>query len=87
MYRGQLTLAPGEELGMWNTYLFAQTKNDVPLNTDPLVAAQTIGGLPVTNSFSEGGVFDNFIYGKSCSIKINPNGKFRVIAPAPEIEK
>ncbi len=86
IYKGQLTLAPGEELGIWNTYLFAQTKNDVPVGTDPLIAAQTIGGLPVTNNFSEGGTAYNIAYGNLCMIDINANGKFEVINPVPEIK-
>ena len=44
LYRGQLVLAPNEELGRWSTYLFAQTRNDVPLGTPPDVAAERLAG-------------------------------------------
>jgi hypothetical protein len=80
LYRGDLQLAPDEELGPWTTYLFAQTRNDVPLGTDPAVAAQTIGGLPVTDNFTDAGETDHFIYGHRCNVDIVPNGEFEVVA-------
>jgi hypothetical protein len=83
VYRGELPLAPDEELGVWSTYLFAQTRNDVPSGTDPLIAATTIGGLPVTNNFTDGGGSDNITYGHSCLVDIVPNGQFEVVAPPP----
>jgi hypothetical protein len=83
VYRGELPLAPDEEIGMWSTYLFAQTRNDVPLGTDPLLAATTIGGLPVTNNFTDGGGSDNITYGHSCLVDLVPNGQFEVVAPSP----
>jgi len=81
VYRGEFSLAPDEEIGMWSTYLFAQTRNDVALGTDPLIAATTIGGLPVTNNFTDGGGSDNITYGHSCLVDIVPNGQFQVVAP------
>ena len=81
LYRGQLVLAPDEELGLWSTYLFAQTLNDVPLGQDPLTAARTIGGLPVTNNFTDLGQTYNITYGTACNIGPVPYGNFRVIAP------
>ena len=82
LYRGQLVLAPDEELGLWSTYLFAQTLNDVPLGQDPLTAARTIGGLPVTNNFTDLGQTYNITYGTTCNIGPVPFGNFRVIAPS-----
>ena len=77
-YRGEFTLLPDEEIGMWSTYLFAQTRNDVPLGADPLIAATTIGGLPVTSNFVDAGGSDNITYGHSCLVDIVPNGQFEV---------
>ena len=77
-YRGEFTLLPDEEIGMWSTYLFAQTRNDVPLKADPLIAATTIGGLPVTSNFVDAGGSDNITYGHSCLVDIVPNGQFEV---------
>ena len=81
LYRGQLLLAPNEELGVWSTYLYAQTLNDVPLGQDPLTAARTIGGLPVTNNFTDLGQTYNITYGTACNIGPAPYGNFRVVAP------
>jgi hypothetical protein len=80
-YRGEFTLLPDEEIGMWSTYLFAQTRNDVPLGADPLIAATTIGGLPVTSNFVDAGGSDNITYGHSCLVDIVPNGQFEVTPP------
>jgi len=80
-YRGTLELSHSEELGEWSTYVFAQTRNDVPLGTDPTVAAQTIGGLPVTDNYVDGGDTDHFIYGHRCNVDLRPDGSFEVIAP------
>ena len=86
VYRGEMPLAPDEELGIWTTYLFAQTRNDVPVGTDPLVAATIIGGLPVTNNYADGGESDNITYGHSCLVDIVPNGQFEVVMPKPDNE-
>jgi hypothetical protein len=83
LYRGELPLAADEEIGMWSTYLFAQTRNDVSLGADPLIAAKTIGGLPVTDNFTAGGESDNITYGHSCLVDIVPNGEFEVVSPPP----
>jgi hypothetical protein len=80
LYRGQLLLAPNEELGRWSTYLFAQTRNDVPLGTEPTAAARTIGGLPVTSNFVDGGSTDSFIYGHRCNIDLVQDGSFEVVS-------
>jgi hypothetical protein len=85
LYSGQLVLAPDEELGRWSTYLFAQTRNDVALGTGPDAAARTIGGLPVTHNFVDGGATDSFIYGHHCNIDLVQDGSFEVI-PAPVIQ-
>ncbi|MCP4307140.1 MAG: hypothetical protein GY788_20160 [bacterium] len=37
-------------LGPWRKWMFVQTANDVPPGTDPLEAAKTIGGLPVSKN-------------------------------------
>jgi hypothetical protein len=82
LYRGVLDLASDEELGVWSTYLFAQTSNTVALGTDPLVAAQTIGSLPVTHNFVSEGESDNITYGHTCNVALAPDGSFEVVAPA-----
>lgn len=85
LYRGTLNLAPDEELGRWSTYLFAQTRNDVAVGIDPLVAAQTIGGLPATHNFFFAGDSDNITYGHTCNIDIASDGSFEVATPAPSV--
>lgn len=80
VYRGELPLAPDEELGTWSTYLFAQTRNDVSLGTEPTLAAQTIGGLPVTDNFVDAGSIDHITYGRACLVDLRPNGSFDVVA-------
>lgn len=84
LYAGELRLAPDEELGIWQTYVFAQTRNNVPLGTDPLKAAQTIGGLAVTNNFVAAGDSYNITYGHSCLIDVVPDGEFEVVAGMPQ---
>jgi hypothetical protein len=85
LYGGNLQLAPDEELGTWKTFLFAQTLNDVHLGMDPLLAAQIIGGLPVTNNFIDAGGSENITYGHQCNVEIVPDGDFDVVdtRPAP----
>lgn len=79
LYMGQVTLAPDEELGPWKTFLFAQTRNDVLSGTDPAVAAQTIGGWPVTDNFVSTRASESLAYGHQCNIEIVPNGDFAVV--------
>jgi hypothetical protein len=79
LYSGRLVLAPDEELGRWSTYLFAQTRNDVAVGVAPEVAARTIGGLPVTHNFTDGGETESFIYGHRCNIDLAQDGTFEVI--------
>jgi len=79
LYTGQVELAPNEELGQWKTYLFAQTRNDVPLGTKPTEAARTIGGLPVTNNFTDAGESENITYGHMCNVELVPDGDFEVV--------
>jgi hypothetical protein len=73
-YTGIVRLAPDEELGMWQTYLLAQTRNNVAQGADPLQAARTIGGLVLTDNFITSGQSDNITYGKSCNIDVVPSG-------------
>jgi hypothetical protein len=81
VYSGKLILASDEELGDWSTFLFAQTLNDATLGEDPLVAARTIGGLPVTDNFADLGQSFNIAYGNSCDVGLAADGTFRVAAP------
>lgn len=83
LYGGELQLAPDEDLGAWRTYLFAQTRNNVPPRTDPLVAAETIGGLVVTDNYMSVGESYNITYGTSCVLDTVPDGQFVVEAPQP----
>jgi hypothetical protein len=78
-YSGKLLLDPNEELADWSTSLLAQTLNAVPIGEDPLVAATTIGGLPVTNNWVDAGETYNITYG-SCNVQLASNGEFRVVA-------
>ena len=56
-YREYLCIYYGEipasnlPLGGWKKWMYVQTVNDVPPGTDPLEAAKTIGGLPVSQNF------------------------------------
>lgn len=77
-YAGEIELAPDEEPGVWTTYLFAQTLNDVPAGADPVDAAPTIGGLPVTDNFVDAGRSYNITYGFSCNVEPRPDGDFVV---------
>jgi hypothetical protein len=83
VYWGVLQLATDEELGLWTTYLFAQTRNNIARGTDPLIAAQTIGGLTATNNYADAGSVYNITYGHACLIDIVPNGAFEVIFEEP----
>lgn len=44
-YQGVIDLSPNERSDRWAAVLNVQTANNVPPGTDPVVAAQTIGGL------------------------------------------
>lgn len=83
LYRGSLVLPADAELGRWRTYLYAQTLNDVPARTKPEVAAQTIGGLPVTANFLPGGRTSHILYGERCEIRQRTYGNFMVADPEP----
>lgn len=52
IYYGEF-FASNVPLGPWRHWMHVQTVNTVPPGTDPLVAAQTIGGLPVSNHYKE----------------------------------
>lgn len=49
-YYGEFVSGQGVPVGPWRQYLHVQTVNDTPLGTKPEVAAQTIGGLPVSQN-------------------------------------
>jgi hypothetical protein len=85
LYTGTMLLRPTEELGIWSTYVVAQTLNDVPAGTDPAIAAQTIGGLAVTNNLTSGGRFSQLGYGEMCALDAVPDGSF-VVVPVPPTE-
>jgi len=50
LYTGQITVQQGIPFGPWNHYLYVQTTNNVPDGVKPEEAAQTIGGLPVSQN-------------------------------------
>jgi len=79
LYTGTIQLAPGDEPGTWKTFLFAQTRNTVAAGTDPAIAAQTIGGLPVTDNFTDLGKSYNITYGNRCNVGIVSDGEFIVV--------
>ena len=80
-YWGSIALSPMEETGLWSTYLFVQTLNDVPPDIEPTVAAQTIGGLIASDNFTAGGRVSNIAYGDICPIDAAANGDFEVTIP------
>lgn len=49
-YSGEFVSGQGVPVGPWRQYLHVQTVNDTPLGMKPEVAAQTIGGLPVSQN-------------------------------------
>jgi len=79
VYAGSVQLAADEELGPWKTFVFAQTVNDTARGLDPVVAAQTIGGLPATTNLVDVGGSDNITYGHSCNVELAPDGDFVVV--------
>jgi hypothetical protein len=78
-YFGEIQLDANEELGVWKTYLMAQTLNDVSVGTDPVAAAPTIGAIPVTRNFVDAGGSDNITYGHSCNVDQASDGDFEVV--------
>lgn len=52
LYYGEFSAA-NVPLGSWRHWMHVQTVNTVPPRTDPLIAAKTIGGLPVSNHYKE----------------------------------
>jgi hypothetical protein len=50
LYFGRFHTA-GRPVGRWRHWMHVQTVNDVPPGTDPLKAAQIIGGLPLSNHY------------------------------------
>lgn len=49
LYKGQLTVS-NLPLGAWKHYFYVQTVNNTPQGLNPLIAAQIIGGLPVSQN-------------------------------------
>jgi hypothetical protein len=52
IYYGEFAAAD-VPLGPWRHWMHVQTVNTVPRGVDPLVAAKTIGGLPVSNHYKQ----------------------------------
>jgi len=50
VYVGQFA-SEGMPVGKWRHWMFVQTQNTVRPGTEPLLAARTIGGLPVSNNY------------------------------------
>ncbi len=82
-YYGRLVLDHNAPLGPWRTYLFAQTVNDVAEGVAPTVAAQTIGGMPVTNNFELIGEGNIPPYGEGCIFRPSEDGDFTVVSVSP----
>jgi hypothetical protein len=78
-YYGKVALESIDPLGPWRTHLFAQTVNDVPLGIDPEIAAQTIGGMPVTRNFDDLGQGSVPPYGEGCIFRPSVDGDFEVV--------
>ena len=53
VYVGNLDLDLREPADKWGIALFVQTVNDVPVGTDPAVAARTIGGITASNNVAD----------------------------------
>ena len=77
-YYGKVALESIDPLGPWRTHLFAQTINNVPLGMDPEIAAQTIGGMPVTSNFEYVGQGSVPPYGQGCIFQPFVDGDFEV---------
>jgi hypothetical protein len=79
---GKTTMEPTAETGLWSTYMFVQTVNDVPDGVEPAKAAQTIGGLLISNNLVSAGRRSELPYGEFCAIDSVPNGNFEVVPPS-----
>lgn len=80
-YYGRVVLDAFDPLGPWRTHLFAQTVNDVAEGTKPTVAAQTIGGMPVTQNFEYVGEGRVPPYDEGCIFRPSVDGDFEVVSP------
>jgi hypothetical protein len=85
LFLAEFRLPSEAELGTWQTFLYAQTLNDVPQGTSAVDAAQTIGGLPVTHNFVDAGRTTHILYGASCNISLQPDGEFEVVEEVPPV--
>jgi hypothetical protein len=77
-YWGDLTLEPNAELGLWSTYLVVQNLNITPSEVDPLIAAQTIGGIISSANLVAAGRRIEIPDLEFCALDAPPYGNFRV---------
>jgi hypothetical protein len=78
LFYGKKQLDNLDPYGMWNTFLFVQTINDVSTGTKPEEAAKTIGGLPLTRNFVYAGEGSIPTYGSGCMFRPDPDGDFEL---------
>ncbi|MEE8573839.1 MAG: hypothetical protein V3T30_00360, partial [Thermodesulfobacteriota bacterium] len=79
---GKTTMDPTAETGLWSTYMFIQTVNDVPDGVEAAKAAQTIGGLINSNNLVAAGRRSELPFGEFCAIDAIANGNFEVVEPS-----
>jgi hypothetical protein len=51
-YTGHMNIPSNEQAGIWKGYLVVQNINDIPQGTSPEKAAETIGGIILSQNFS-----------------------------------
>jgi hypothetical protein len=78
LFYGKTRLDNLDPYGIWNTFLFVQTINDVYTGTKPEEAAKTIGGLPLTRNFVYAGEGIIPTYGSGCIFRPDPDGDFEL---------
>jgi hypothetical protein len=86
VYWGDCPLPLDAELGLWSTYLWIQTVNDVPPGTRAEQAAQTIGGLLRSVNLVSAGRRRELGDVEFCAIDAVADNTFRVVGPGTRVE-
>lgn len=75
VYSGTHSVQPTDPEGRWDVFVYAQDVNDAAENADPLVAAQTIGGLVISSPDCN----------SNCPITCTPDASIN-IGPVPPVD-